>query len=751
MLRYSQRHDADVVRLAQSVSGRANAAVQRSRLPAPSRPLELVEEVVRLERDLAELKAVAVRQAAEYGATWSDIGHVLAMSPSHARAKFSDDNVAKVLQWRAGRGSAPGPRPPRVRPPRPASPVAGRQEEHGPSSPALPGHPGYQLTTALSHLQRSSGRTQRWLADEVGVSPSLLSRILLGRRTPKWNVVKAIAESCGADPADLRPLWEKALGIVPVELPGPEDFLQAAAALKASLRGMWLAAGTPLPQALCFHHPLLTPGRVRRALVTGRPETDLADWPFVAALATALRGQPEDLHPLWKRMQVAASAFLTPLGAAAQGEAYEPAYGGSEDLPYGGSDDVPYGGSDDVPYGGSDNVPYGGSDDVPYEASDELRYGASEGLPNGASGGLPNGASGGLPSGASGGLPYEASDGPPVAYAGAGAGPGRAPARAPGPARAPAPGLRARRASGPAGASSAPGPSGARGAPRPSGAPAAPGPSRTSAAQPAGADPAPHPAGGQALRVPRARPSTTAAARNADADAVRRRREILEVLRASDTPVGLASLARSSGLPLPQAAEVLSWLREHHFTEGRDGGHAAGPVLRAFADGRNVVQEYLEGLSRQTRGAIYIGSYLEGEVHVSHEAAEPGIPTVHQWVDFRESAHASAVGKATLAQLDREARLDHLSRYEPAALTPHTITNADDLLRSLDLTTVQYDLTEYSDRTICAASPLTLPGLTTCIAVALPVTERRRLNQAITPLKDPATTMALSLMLTLGP
>ncbi|RKT02154.1 IclR family transcriptional regulator [Streptomyces sp. 3211.6] len=608
VLRYSQRHDADVVRLAQSVSGRAGAALHRARLPAPSRPLELVEEVVRLQRDLEELKAVAVRQAAEYGAGWSDIAAVLAMSPSHARVKFSDENVAKTLEWRAARGSAPGPRPPRVPSRRPASPSAAPQEGQGPSSPALPGHPGYQLTTALSHLQRSSGHTQRWLAAEVGVSPSLLSRILLGRRNPKWEVVKAVAALCGADPDDLRPLWEKALGIPPVQLPGPEDFLQAAAALKASLRGMWIAAGAPLPHALCSNHPLLAPGRVRRALVTGRPEEELADWPFVAALATALRGQPEDLHPLWQRMQVA-SALLTPAG--------------------------------------------------------------------------------------------------PQAHDGAGA------------------------------------------APAPVPHPRAGSPSHTTA--PGHSSTGPHGSSPRDGFTPRARPSTRpGGARSTGADAVRRRLEILEVLRACDAPVGLTTLARSCGLPVPQAAEVLSWLREHHFTQGKDGGHTAGPVLQAVAEGRDVTQDYLESLSRQLLGAIYIGTYIDGEIHVSHEAAEPGIPTVHQWVDFRESAHASAVGKATLAQLDREARLDHLSRHQPEPLTPHTITNPDSLFRSLDLTPVQYDLTEYSDQTICAANPLTLPGQTTCIAVALPATERRRLNQATTPLKAPSTTMALSLMLALN-
>ncbi|MEU7729683.1 helix-turn-helix domain-containing protein [Streptomyces sp. NPDC040724] len=555
-------------------------------------------------------KAVAVRQAAEYGAAWADIGDVLAVSASTARAKFSDDQVAKVLRWRAERGSAPGPRPPRPRAPRPTSPPNAVIGAGGATGPALPGDPAYQLTTALSHLHRASGHTQRWLAREVGVSASLLSLILLGKRHPKWRVVKAIAELCSADPADLRPLWEKALGITPVALPGPDDFLQAASSLQAALRGMWIAAASPAPDDICFQHPLLTPRRVARALVTDRPEQNLADWPFVAALATALRGQPEDVRSLWQRMQVASALISS---------------------------------TDPWPYPDTESYADAAAEPVPAYKTTSV-HGPSE-------------------------------------------------------------------------------------QPRPS-CPAAV--SR------------PHGTG---------TPWTSRASRSGqNTDAVLRRLEILEFLRSANTPVGLSALARASGLPARQTAEVVSWLREHHFvTSGKDGGHTVGPVLHAIAAGHDVVQEFLDELSHQTQGAIYVGAYIDGDIQVSHEAAQPGIPTVVEHVDFRESAHASALGKANLAQLGRDARLDHLSRYQPMKLTGHTITNPDDLFRSFDLSPLQYDLNEYSEHEVCAASPLILPGPPSCIAVAVPATERRRLNQATAAIKDHSTAMALSLTIALNP
>ncbi|MFD3546059.1 helix-turn-helix domain-containing protein [Streptomyces sp. NPDC058655] len=607
VLSYSQKHDGDVARIAKAVSARAVSALQHSELPMPARPLQLLEEVMRLERDVADLQAVAVRQAAEYGASWGDIGHVLSVSASTARNKFGDEQVAKILGWRAERGTAPGPRAPRPRTSRPTSAPGAGTGEGGSSHPALPGDPAYQLTTALSHLHRASGHTQRWLADEVGVSPSLLSLILLGRRHPKWKVVKAIAELCGADPADLRPLWEKALGIPPMVLPGPEDFLQAAASLQSALRGMWIAAASPAPDDICFQHLLLTPRRVAHALASDRPEQDLADWSFVAALTTALRGQPDDVRSLWQRMQVSFALISSAV----------------EDL---------------------DPCPDPGSDPAS-------------------------------------------------------------------PARPPA----------------------SRGAPFTRGAFLQAGPERPPVAcRPRGTD------------VPQSIRS------GQNTDAVLRRLDVLQAITSAGAPVGLTTLARSSGLPARQTTEVIAWLRAQHFiTSHTDGGHSLGPILRAVAAGHDVVQEFLEQLSQQTRGAIYIGAYVDGDIHVSHEAAQPGIPTVDEYVDFRECAHASAVGKANLAQLRRDARLDHLSRYRPVKLTAHTITRSEDLFRSLDLAPLQYDFEEYSEREVCAASPLILPGKTACIAVAVPATERRRLNQAASSIKNRSAAMALSLILCL--
>ncbi|MFI1458892.1 IclR family transcriptional regulator domain-containing protein [Streptomyces roseus] len=97
---------------------------------------------------------------------------------------------------------------------------------------------------------------------------------------------------------------------------------------------------------------------------------------------------------------------------------------------------------------------------------------------------------------------------------------------------------------------------------------------------------------------------------------------------------------------------------------------------------------------------------------------------------FPQVAHASAVGKSLLAQLDFAGRMDHLARYKPRALTGRTITDPGRLFTELDVHgphAGQFDLLEYSDKEVCAAFPLAMPGRAACITLSLPANLHPRL------------------------
>ncbi|CAL9676301.1 hypothetical protein SUDANB105_07909 [Streptomyces sp. enrichment culture] len=84
--------------------------------------------------------------------------------------------------------------------------------------------PGQRLASALTLMQKGSGRRQRELAQKMGVHESYASRMLSGQRDPSWKHVKIICEMCGIDPELMKPLWEAAAGVQPSDTappPGP--------------------------------------------------------------------------------------------------------------------------------------------------------------------------------------------------------------------------------------------------------------------------------------------------------------------------------------------------------------------------------------------------------------------------------------------------------------------------------------------------------------------------------------------------
>lgn len=131
-------------------------------------------------------------------------------------------------------------------------------------------------------------------------------------------------------------------------------------------------------------------------------------------------------------------------------------------------------------------------------------------------------------------------------------------------------------------------------------------------------------------------------------------------------------------------------------------------------------------------------------------ASGPAAPPVIERVPFPEVAHASAVGKSLLAQLDFDGRMDHLSRYRPRALTGRTITDRTRLFAELDVNgpqSGQFDLLEYSEQEVCAAFPLAMPGRAACIALSLPAHLHPRLLDTAHTLSQHSAGILLALLL----
>lgn len=233
---------------------------------------------------------------------------------------------------------------------------------------------------------------------------------------------------------------------------------------------------------------------------------------------------------------------------------------------------------------------------------------------------------------------------------------------------------------------------------------------------------------------------------------------VLETVARHGTGVTAAELARQTGLGGDRLTALVRMLRREGYVEQiTDGAYVTGDSLSRLgsAEGRDqslrdTLQQTLDRLRDTVGAAVYLSRYIDGEVQVTHCAESPATPAVNEWVDFRSAAHASAVGKSLLGQLDHAGRRDHLARHRLARLTSRTITSERLLLARLEsqpATVPVLDLQEYAIGTVCAAVPLTAGSSVGCLALSLPVEHAHRLRRAADTLNDGAAPVLLSLAL----
>lgn len=260
-------------------------------------------------------------------------------------------------------------------------------------------------------------------------------------------------------------------------------------------------------------------------------------------------------------------------------------------------------------------------------------------------------------------------------------------------------------------------------------------------------------------------PALTAAARatvvqGGTGEALAEARRALAVVRVLERhPLGVRTgrLARESGLAEAELRPLLAMLCEEEYAYRPGVGvYGRGPALdRLAAPGGHGLAGQLQrtlALARDSAGAaVYLSRYAGGEVHITQMAAGPATPPVREWVDFRDAAHASAVGKCLLTQLDHDRRVDHVARHRPARLTPQTITDSRALFTALDAVAPGapvFDLLEYSPGVVCSAVPLAMGGAAGSLALSLPATHAHRLRSATEALRRKAVPVLLALLLT---
>jgi DNA-binding IclR family transcriptional regulator len=231
---------------------------------------------------------------------------------------------------------------------------------------------------------------------------------------------------------------------------------------------------------------------------------------------------------------------------------------------------------------------------------------------------------------------------------------------------------------------------------------------------------------------------------------------VLETVARHSTGITDTLLARRTGLGTERLTTLLHMLRREGYVEQvADGAYVTGTALTRLGSSqdhqqalRDQLQLTLDRLRDSIGAAVYVSRYVDGEVTIPHYADSPTAPSVNEWFDFRRSAHATALGKSLLGQLDHNGRRDHLARHKMTRLTSRTITSDKPLLSHLEAqppTVPVLDLQEYAIGTVCAAVPITAGSSVGCLALSLPVAHAHRLRHAADALNRNAAPVLLSL------
>ncbi|MFM9373337.1 IclR family transcriptional regulator C-terminal domain-containing protein [Streptomyces sp. Da 82-17] len=230
-----------------------------------------------------------------------------------------------------------------------------------------------------------------------------------------------------------------------------------------------------------------------------------------------------------------------------------------------------------------------------------------------------------------------------------------------------------------------------------------------------------------------------------------RARDLLHLIDGADG-IDTRTLAQRTRMSLNTTVRFLDWLRDQHLITTVGGAHRPGPLLRATgAPDRDLLRRALADLRDELDAAVYLSSYVDGEIRIHEAAYSRSAPPVDEWAPFSDTGHASAVGKCLLAQLDFDTRMEHLARHPSVQLTERTITDPRDLVERLDghgPHAAQFDLLEYSRTEVCVAYSLGLPGRASGIALSLPARDHGRLIPAARSLSRRATGILLAHLVT---
>ncbi|WP_297361830.1 IclR family transcriptional regulator C-terminal domain-containing protein [Mycetocola sp.] len=208
---------------------------------------------------------------------------------------------------------------------------------------------------------------------------------------------------------------------------------------------------------------------------------------------------------------------------------------------------------------------------------------------------------------------------------------------------------------------------------------------------------------------------------------VQRAIAVTDVVADARRPLPVKAIARACGLTLGTTYNIVRTLVHEgvlaHEPDGLVLGHRFPSLRPEETDGVFLARARatLRGVSKELGVTACLSRFIDGEIHVLDVVDAPHSPRVDVWVGPQDSAHASALGKRILSDLEAGDRLDYLSRHPLRKLTQNTISDRRTLLQHLDAyRCASIDVEEYAVGVRCLAVPVRAPGVIGSLAVGAP-------------------------------
>lgn len=230
--------------------------------------------------------------------------------------------------------------------------------------------------------------------------------------------------------------------------------------------------------------------------------------------------------------------------------------------------------------------------------------------------------------------------------------------------------------------------------------------------------------------------------------AVEQMLDIVEHLAQNHRSYGITEIARALGITTNSAFRILRCLAERGYAETDEAGayrlgtkfFTLGMQLSARFDLRRRARPHLERLCEQSGETVQIYVLQHDHALVLDCVTPPANAFIQVLPGSRMATHASAFSKAVLAFLPEDEARQRLPR-KLAALTPHTITDKEKLLKEfakIRAAGLAYDREEYMLGIYCIGAPVFdvngVPvagvGITGLVSVSQPA-KQAALEQAV--------------------